>query len=70
MSFTFFNIFYLLLGLCGILFNKIIVHWSVAYQYGITGKLYKELIFRICFYVGGTVFMIFGILGIFNIMKN
>lgn len=70
MNFTFLNIFYLVFGLCGVLFNKIIAHWGVEYQYDMTGKLYKELIFRITFYIAGIGFVIIGILGIFNIMKN
>ena len=71
MDFTFDNIFFLVFGLCLIVFNKKLSHWwAIISHRGLFGAPYNEVGFRILDYIGGSLFFIIGLLGILNVIKN
>ena len=64
------SIYAIVLGLCGILFNKIIARWSVKVQYWTIHKHYSERPFRVGYYLAGSAFIIWGILVLLNIIHR
>jgi hypothetical protein len=62
------SIFFIVLGLCGILFNKKIARGAVDFQYRTIHKQYSERPFRIGFCLSGSAFILWGILVLLNII--
>jgi hypothetical protein len=64
------SIFFLVFGLCFIVFNKKMAYWAVEFQYRLLNVRYSELGFRVGFYIGGSLFFLIGLLGLFHVIKN
>jgi hypothetical protein len=56
----------LLVGVVSIAFNKYFARQGRDLQYAATGNLYNELYFRLGCLIGGFLFIVIGLLGLFG----